>query len=87
MDVIAHRDLRNNSSAVLARVAAGESIAVTNHGQVAAVLVPPAASVLERVLQARAGRLPREGRVEFSRIERAIGRSSAAVLDDLRGHG
>ena len=32
MDTIAHRELRNNSSAVLARVAAGEAIAVTNHG-------------------------------------------------------
>lgn len=86
MDVIAHRELRNNSSSVLARVAAGESIAVTNHGQVAAVLVPPAASVLERAIHARAGRLPREVRVGFSRIERAFGPSSAAVLDDLRGH-
>ena len=85
MEVIAHRELRNNSSAVLARVAAGESIAVTNHGEVAAVLVPPAASALERVLEARAARLPRTGGVEFSAIDRVHGPSTVAILADLRG--
>jgi prevent-host-death family protein len=85
MDTIAHRELRNNSSAVLARVAAGESIAVTNHGEVAAVLVPPAASVLERVLEARAARLPRTDRTPFSAIDRAAGPATTAILEDLRG--
>ena len=84
MRTIAHRELRNNSSAVLARVAAGESIAVTNHGEVAAVLVPPAASALERVLQAQAARLPRSG-IKFSAIDRVHGASTVEILDDLRG--
>lgn len=84
MEVIAHRELRNNSSAVLARVAAGESIAVTNHGEVAALLVPPAASALERVLEARAARLPRAG-VHFSAIDRVHGPSTVEILGDLRG--
>jgi prevent-host-death family protein len=84
MDTIAHRELRNNSSAVLARVAAGEAIAVTNHGEVAAVLVPPAASALERVLQARAARLPKPG-IEFSVIDRVHGPSTVEILGDLRG--
>jgi prevent-host-death family protein len=84
MDTIAHRELRNNSSAVLARVAAGEAIAVTNHGEVAAVLVPPAASALERVLHARAARLPKPG-IEFGAIDRVHGRSTIEILDDLRG--
>jgi prevent-host-death family protein len=84
MKTIAHRELRNNSSAVLARVAAGESIAVTNHGEVAAVLVPPAASALERVLQARAARLPKPG-IEFSVIDRVHGPSTVEILGDLRG--
>jgi prevent-host-death family protein len=38
---IPHRELRNNSSAVLRDVAAGETIAVTNNGVIVAVLVPP----------------------------------------------
>ena len=38
---IPHRELRNNSSAVLREVQAGETIAVTNNGEVVAVLVPP----------------------------------------------
>lgn len=38
---IPHRELRNNSSAVLREVAAGETIEVTNNGEIVAVLVPP----------------------------------------------
>ena len=33
---IAHRDLRNRSSEILRRVAAGESFEITNHGEVVA---------------------------------------------------
>jgi prevent-host-death family protein len=40
---IPHRELRNNSSAVLRDVAAGETISITNHGEVVAVLVPAGA--------------------------------------------
>ena len=32
METIPHRELRNHSSEILARVSKGESIAVTNHG-------------------------------------------------------
>jgi prevent-host-death family protein len=38
---IPHRELRNNSSAVLRDVPAGETVYVTNNGEVVAVLVPP----------------------------------------------
>jgi prevent-host-death family protein len=38
---IPHRELRNNSSAVLREVADGATIEVTNNGEVVAVLVPP----------------------------------------------
>ena len=84
MKTIAHRELRNNSSAVLARVAAGEAIAVTNHGEVAAVLVPPAASALERVLQARAARLPKPG-IEPSVTDRGRGPSAVEIVGGPRG--
>ncbi|TKV56425.1 type II toxin-antitoxin system Phd/YefM family antitoxin [Nakamurella flava] len=39
---IPHRELRNNSSAILREVAGGESFAITNNGEVVALLVPPA---------------------------------------------
>jgi prevent-host-death family protein len=41
MGTMSHRELRNNSAEVLRAVRAGETIEVTNHGEVAAVLVAP----------------------------------------------
>lgn len=38
---IPHRELRNNSSAVLREVQAGATIEITNNGEVVAVLSPP----------------------------------------------
>ena len=85
METIAHRELRNNSSAVLARVAAGEAIEVTNHGVVAAVLVPAGTSVLDRLRLS--GRMrPARRSPRFRDIHRAEGLSSREVLDDLRGN-
>ena len=85
MDTIAHRELRNDSSAILARVAAGESIAVTNRGQVAAVLIPPPASELDRVRLASALRPARVVRTRFVDIARADGLATREILEDLRG--
>lgn len=80
---IPHRELRNNSSAVLRDVQAGESIEISNHGEVVAILVPPAQSSAAtlRVRKARVrggfGSLPRV------RIDGTV----QEVLDDLRGTG
>jgi prevent-host-death family protein len=38
---IPHRELRNNSSQILRDVENGETIAISNHGDVVAYLVPP----------------------------------------------
>jgi prevent-host-death family protein len=38
---IPHRELRNNSSAVLRAVQEGETFEITNNGEVVAILVPP----------------------------------------------
>lgn len=46
MEEITHRQLRNDSADVLRRVAAGETILVTNNGQPAAVIGPPRGDVL-----------------------------------------
>lgn len=43
MERIGVRELRQNASAYLARVALGESIEVTDRGRPVALLVPPAA--------------------------------------------
>lgn len=50
---IPHRELRNHSSDVLRRVQAGETIQVTNHGEVVAVLSPPGHGLAPRIALAR----------------------------------
>lgn len=50
---IPHRELRNHSSEVLRRVQAGETIQVTNHGEVVAVLSPPDQGLAPRVVPAK----------------------------------
>jgi prevent-host-death family protein len=44
MATIPHRELRNESSKILERVKNGETIDVTNNGEIAATLIPPSAS-------------------------------------------
>jgi prevent-host-death family protein len=50
---IPHRELRNHSSDVLRRVQAGETIQVTNHGEVVAVLSPARPGWAPRVVVAK----------------------------------
>lgn len=78
--VIPHRELRNNSSAVLRDVQAGETIQVTNNGEVVAVLCPP------HHHRARALRVRRATQQGFAALPRTrIDRPVQEVLDDLRG--
>jgi prevent-host-death family protein len=83
---IPHRELRNNSSAILARVAAGESILVTNHGDAAALMVPPTATALDRLRLTGRVRPARRASPGFTQIHRTRDVSSAEVLADLRRH-
>ncbi len=79
---IPHRELRNNSSAVLRDVQAGETVYVTNNGEVVAVLVPPPRAVSASVRIRRA-----TVRGGFSDIERCrIQEPLQDVLDELRGN-
>lgn len=85
METVPHRELRNNSSKILARVKAGETIAVSNHGEIAAVLVPPGATAYEQMIAAglvTPAASPGRAR-QIHRSRAAL--SSAEVLDDLRG--
>jgi prevent-host-death family protein len=87
MRTISHRELRNNSAEVLRAVAAGEAIEITNHGEVAAVLVPPALTPYERLVTAGKVREPRKDRViDLRSIHRAAAAvSSAEIIADVRG--
>jgi prevent-host-death family protein len=55
MEQVSQREMRNRSAELLRRVAAGESVLVTNGGVPAAVIVPASAGVRERLVAA--GRL------------------------------
>lgn len=81
MTTIAHRELRNNSSEILRRVAEGETFEVTNHGVVVAQILPvqpsPLAGVSHRPARIR-GRFRELVPVTSSQ-------SSQEVLDYLRG--
>jgi prevent-host-death family protein len=78
---IPHRELRNNSSAVLHEVQAGQTVYVTNNGEVVAVLVPPprAAGAALRIQRATV----RGGFAELKRTR--IPEPVQDVLDELRG--
>lgn len=87
MRTISHRELRNNSAEVLRAVSAGETIEVTNHGDVAAVLVPPSLTPYERLVVAGKVREPRKDRpADLRGIRRVTAPvSSAEIIADLRG--
>ncbi|WP_035814060.1 type II toxin-antitoxin system Phd/YefM family antitoxin [Jiangella gansuensis] len=77
---IPHRELRNNSSAVLREVQAGESIEISNHGEVVAVLVPPGAR--RESLRVRRARVV-GGLAGLDRVH--VETPVQDILDDLRG--
>lgn len=67
-------------------MAADETIEVTNHGTVAAVLVPPSLSAFERLVAAGKVRLPSEGPVDLRHVTRVRSRqTSAQIVADTRG--
>lgn len=80
MKTITHRELRNNSGEVLREVAAGESVAVTNRGEVVAHLTPPS----EHSPGLRIAR-PVRARIDISRLVRVeLAEPSSVALDELR---
>ena len=85
MRTIPHRELRNNSSKVLADVKAGETIAVTNNGEITAILVPPSTSAYDQMIAAglvTPAKSPGHAR-EFKRVSSKS--RSIDVLIELRG--
>jgi len=84
---ISHRQLRTHGAEVLRAVEAGETVEVTNHGEVAAVLVPPSLTPYERLVTAGKVREPRKDRpVDLRTIRRVTAPlSSAEIIADVRG--
>lgn len=78
---IPHRELRNNSSAVLRQVQNGETIEVTNNGEVVAVLVPPPRRPGAGLRIRRATERGGFGALSRVRLDHAV----QDDLDDLRG--
>ena len=86
MRIVTHREMRNSSGEILRAVAAGETVQVTNNGQVAAVISPPATGSLDQLLAQGQARAPRHGVAELSTIRRrSASRTSAELVEDARG--
>lgn len=77
---ITHRELRNNSADVLRRVAAGETMEVTNRGVVVAHLSPAATPVLPFAVSRGARR--RGGWSSLPKV--TLDGSSRDIIDDER---
>lgn len=81
MTTIPHRELRNNSSDVLRRVAAGEVFEITNHGVVVAELHAPRQSPLAGVSYRPA--LIRGRFSELRPVKSDL--TTQEIMDELRG--
>lgn len=80
MKTISHRELRNDSAAVLRAVADGESFLISNHGTTVARLSPANESEPDLRITRRATRHGFDGIPIHKRSERVLD-----ALDDLRG--
>jgi prevent-host-death family protein len=87
MERIGVRELRQHATRYLSRVKAGETVEVTERGQLVALLVPPAPGTTERERLIAMGQLVPATR-PFQLPRRApapaVGPATATVLDDLR---
>jgi prevent-host-death family protein len=86
MRTVTHREMRNSSGEILRAVAAGETVQVTNNGQVAAVISPPPSGSLDRLVAQGQARPARRDVADLSTISRRTPkRTSAELVEDARG--
>ena len=86
MRTITHREMRNNSGEILRAVAAGETVQVTNGGQVAAIISPPGLSPLEQLIASGLVREATAHGIALRSIKRTrSGLTSREILEDTRG--
>lgn len=86
MRTVTHREMRNQSGDILRRVADGETIQVTNHGQVAALIMPPGTDTLADLVsrgQVRVARHPSSSLRSIVRHKSTA--DSQAIVADVRG--
>jgi prevent-host-death family protein len=86
MRIVTHREMRNQSGDILRRVADGETIQVTNNGQVAALIVPPGTDPLADLFsrgQVRVARNPTSSLRSI--VRRKSTADSQAIVADVRG--
>lgn len=86
MKTVTHREMRNQSGDILRQVADGETIQVTNHGQVAALIVPPSGDTLTDLIsrgQVRVARNPASNLRTI--VRRKAIRDSQTIVADVRG--
>ncbi|MET3806725.1 prevent-host-death family protein [Nakamurella sp. UYEF19] len=86
MRTVTHREMRNSSGEILRAVAAGESVQVTNNGQLAAVISPPSVGSLDQLVAQGQARPARRGTADLSAIRRRPAKlTSAELVQDTRG--
>ena len=86
MKTVSHREMRNNSGEILRLVAAGETVEVTNNGQVAAVITSPGSDALTRLAELGQTRAARRPVADLATIRRRPAKlTSAEIVDDIRG--
>ena len=85
MRSVTHREMRNNSGEILRAVAAGESVQVTNNGQIAAVISPPSGDPLSELVARGQARPPRKPLSALGAVRRRkASRASAQIVSDSR---
>lgn len=83
MRSVTHREMRNHSGEILRAVAAGESVQVTNHGVLAAVISPPVGNVVDELVARGQARRPRADLSVIRRRRAAT--STGQLIDESRG--
>jgi antitoxin (DNA-binding transcriptional repressor) of toxin-antitoxin stability system len=78
--------MRNSSGEILRAVVAGETVQVTNNGQVAALITPPTGHILARLQAQGLARPARRPVADLSTIRRRRAkRASEELVADARG--
>lgn len=87
MRTVTHREMRNSSGEILRAVAAGESVQVTNNGQIAAVISPPpSGDPLAELVSRGEARPPRRPLTDLASLPRRTARrTSDELVSDARG--
>jgi prevent-host-death family protein len=86
MRTVTHREMRNQSGEILRLVAGGQTIRVTNRGEVAAVIVPPGGDTFtDLVLRGEVGVARRSPSSLRSVMRGESHRDTEAIVADVRG--